>query len=153
MDEFKIAGFIVGADHDANMADVAAAAPAGEEHEVAFAEILAFHFLTLEILGAGSRADGIAELLVNVTGEPGAIEGVGTLHTVAVGFADMAVGLLEKVADELCRLGRHIVGFFSFHHLVFQHVADYAGIHAALYIREHLLMHAVVGATGVGMSL
>lgn len=66
MDELEAAGGVVGAHDDADVADIAAAAAAGEEHEVAYAEVLAVYAHSFSVLMARTRADGIAELLVDI---------------------------------------------------------------------------------------
>lgn len=108
MYELELAGGIVGRYYYAHVAYGSAAAAAGEEYQVALAEIPLGHFHTLCGLHARSRADLISELTVYIAREAGAIERLGALGSVNVGLADVLLGLGEKIVDHaavLLRLG------------------------------------------------
>ena len=152
MDELERSGLVVGADHDADMTHVLAAAAAREEHEVALAEVLAVDLHAVGILDSARGTDRISELLVDVACEARAVEGVGTLHAVTVGFADVLVGLRQEVVDHRLALGteaRHDIAL-ALGDVVADHVVDDAAVHfRRLHVGEHLLMRALVCALRV----
>ena len=74
MNERESLVFIVGVNDDANVSHATLAVSSGEENEIAGTEVALFHFYAILELIAGSCADIISELIVDIARETGTVE-------------------------------------------------------------------------------